>query len=485
MPTSKSAKNRMNEAVKNALDDGNIVYANEITANVMVGTTLLIFFVVLFICMILNEIGVFTVSKGVMRWSTLVAFLIEMPATVINSKYVGTKKWLKEYLMITLIVVSSILASTLGHNVTLVMAFPIVVSTRYFDAKYTRKVAFLTAFIFLAAEVSNSVVGVVNLNMVKVLNADSLILGDFQTLRSAIEAAMDKPNYVISLLLNDFLPRCAIFFALYSSCHFIADRGKKMVDSQAENSAKTSRIETELDLATKIQTSMLPCLLPAFPGHENIELRAVYHPAKEVGGDFYDYFIIDKTHVGVVVADVSGKGVGAALFMTISKTVLKNQLQLGISPEQALINANNQLCENNDAGLFVTCWAGVYNTETGVLNFVNAGHNPPVIIKKGKTPTFISQRSGFVLAGMDGFKYREEELQLDIGDEMFFYTDGVTEATNAKNELYGDERLLNCLESCHGKSVEEQLVILKNDIDDFVGGADQFDDITIMGMRIT
>ena len=152
-----------------------------------------------------------------------------------------------------------------------------------------------------------------------------------------------------------------------------AYRGKTMIDMQSDTAKKTSRIETELDLAKKIQTSMLPCLLPAFPDHENIELNAVYHPAKEVGGDFYDYFIIDKPHVGVVIADVSGKGVGAALFMTISKTVLKNQLQLGISPEEALTNANRQLCENNDAGLFVTCWAGVFDTETGVLSFVNAG----------------------------------------------------------------------------------------------------------------
>ena len=219
--------------------------------------------------------------------------------------------------------------------------------------------------------------------------------------------------------------------------------------------------------------------------HENIELRAVYHPAKEVGGDFYDYFIIDKTHVGIVIADVSGKGVGAALFMTISKTVLKNQLQLGISPEEALTNANRQLCENNNADLFVTCWAGVFNTETGVLSFVNAGHNPPVILRKGENAEFIKQNRGFVLAGIDGYQYKLQELHLSVGDEMFFYTDGVTEATNAANELYGDSRLIECIRSFSDRDVAEQLTLLKEDIDGFVGGADQFDDITIMAMRIT
>ncbi|MBQ0110773.1 MAG: PP2C family protein-serine/threonine phosphatase, partial [Oscillospiraceae bacterium] len=386
--------------------------------------------------------------------------------------------------------VCSILASTLGHNVTLVMTFPIVVSTRYFDSKYTIKVAILTAVIFLAASISNAFVGVVNINMVKFPEGTQIIVQQGENFRDVVTNLLDsgevytRLDYAKSLLLNEFLPRCAIFFALSSSCYFVADRGKAMINMESENVKKTSRIETELDLATKIQTSMLPCILPAFPDHEDIELQAVYHPAKEVGGDFYDYFVIDSTHVGVVIADVSGKGVGAALFMTISKTVLKNQLQLGIEPAQALMNANKQLCGNNDAGLFVTCWAGVYDTESCKLTFVNAGHNPPVILRKDDMPAFISQRSGFVLAGMDGFKYRQEELQLAPGDEMFFYTDGVTEATNAENQLYGDDRLLDCLETCRTASVGDQLAALKQNIDEFVGGIDQFDDITIMGMKI-
>ena len=185
------------------------------------------------------------------------------------------------------------------------------------------------------------------------------------------------------------------------------------------------------------------------------------------------------------MADVSGKGVGAALFMTISKTVLKNQLQLGVSPAEALTNANRQLCEGNDVGLFVTCWAGVYDTESGVLTFVNAGHNPPVIIRKGEKPQFIQQRSGFVLAGLETVKYKQETLQLSVGDEMLFYTDGVTEATNANNELFGNDRLLKCLADCRKETVADQIHALKEHIDAFVGEAEQFDDITIMATRIS
>lgn len=476
----------MNEAVSKALADGDSFLANEITANVMVGTTMMIVFAVTVLCLVLNEAGVFTADKAIMRWAVVASVVVELPITVINTIFVGTKKWLKVPLMIDLILVCAILAAALGHNVTLVMCFPIVVSSRYFDRKYTRNVAFITAGVFALSSVLNGFVGITNLNMVKFPGGAQLLIQPGQSLRDAVMAAgMDRMVYIKSLFLNDFIPRCLVFLALSVSCCYVSDRGRHMIEMQTETSKKASRIETELDLATKIQTSMLPCILPAFPEHENIELRAEYHPAKEVGGDFYDYFVIDKSHIGVVIADVSGKGVGAALFMTISKTVIKNQLLLGLSPADALTNANKQLCENNDAGLFVTCWAGVYDTESGILTFVNAGHNPPVVLRRDGQPQFLSQRHGFVLAGMEGYKYRQETLQLGKGDEMFFYTDGVTEATNADNRLYGEDRLLDCLESCCTSDVGEQLKALKSDINSFVGGIDQFDDITIMAMKIT
>lgn len=485
MPIKKSARARMKESVENALAEGNCWKANEITANVMVGTTMMIVFVVMILCLVLNEVGVFTADKAVMRWAVLIAGIIEIPITIINTVYVGTKVWLRLPLMIDLILICGTLAAAFGHNVTLVMVFPIVVSTRYFDQKYTREVTIMSVIVFTIACFVNGYIGIVNLNAVKTVS-DELVVAEGGNLREALinSDAFNRAEYVKSLFLNDFVPRCLIFIALFSSCSYVAGRGKRMIETQSETTRKSSRIEAELDLATTIQTSMLPCLFPAFPDHENIELQAVYHPAKEVGGDFYDYFVIDKTHVGVVIADVSGKGVGAALFMTISKTVLKNQLQLGLTPQQAIMNANKQLCESNDAGLFVTCWAGVYDTETGVLKFVNAGHNPPVILRKGEKPHFIPQRNGFVLAGMEGFPYREEEIKLNSGDELVFYTDGVTEATNADKMLYGNDRLLDCLETLADKSVGEVITLIKEDIDRFVGKAEQFDDITIMAMHI-
>lgn len=476
----------MDAAIDRAVADGNIQLANEITANVMVGTTLLICFTVMLLALVLNELRVFTADKILMRWAVAAAAFVEVPITILNTKYVGLKPWLKIPLMVDLILVCGILSATLGHNVTLVMILPVIVSTRYFDKKYTLNVAVFTAIVFAAASIINGYFGIMNLNMIKGFSGSAVTLEHGADLRETlIGAGIDKAEYIKSLFVNDFIPRCLIFFALSSSCYYVSSRGRRMIEMESSNVQKTSRIETELDLATKIQVSMLPCLFPAFPDHENLDLRAYYHPAKEVGGDFYDYFIIDKSHIGVVIADVSGKGVGAALFMAISKTVLKNQLQLGLSPEEAIKNANKQLCENNESGLFVTCWAGVYDIDTGVLTFVNAGHNPPVLIRKGQKPEFIKQRSGFVLAGFEGFQYKQEELKLESGDEMFFYTDGVTEAIDCDEQLFGDARLLESIEKHKGLDINEQLVLLKNDIDGFAGKVEQFDDITVMALRIS
>lgn len=486
MPTTKSARARMLEAVKQAQADGNSVLANEITANVMVGTTMMLIFVAMLICLLLNEVGVFSADKAAVRWAVLLASVVEVPITVLNSIYVGTKSWLKIPLMVDLILVCAILSAALGHNITLVIVFPLVVSTRYFDSQYTRNVAILTALVFAVSGVVSGFFGIVNLNMLRFSQDTTLTVAAGSRLREAITAGdINRVKYTKELFLNEFIPRCIVFLCLSESCRYVASRGKRMIEMQSENVKKTARIETELNLAKQIQAGMLPCILPAFPEHEYIDLRAAYHPAKEVGGDFYDYFKIDETHVGIVIADVSGKGVGAALYMTISKTVLKNQLQLGISPAEALTNANRQLCENNDAGLFLTCWAAVYNTETGVLTYVNAGHNPPVILRNGKKAEFIKQKSGFVLAGLEDYQYQQAEIQLAVGDEMFFYTDGVTEATDADNQLYGEKRLLDCLETCREQPVAEQLKMLKSDLDAFADGSEQFDDITVMGMKIT
>lgn len=480
----KSSKTRMKEAVAKAIEDGNPFLANEITANVMVGTTMLIILGVMILCLICNEFGVFTADKVIMRYAVAIATVVQLPMTILNAKYAGNKKWLKVPLMIDLIIVCAILSAALGHNVTLVMVFPVVVSIRYFDEKYTRNVALITAAIFLFASIANGIFGIINLNMVKFPNGAELSILPNGSLRDAIvDASFDKLAYIKSLFLNDFIPRCLIFLALSVSCWFVASRGRLMIKMQSDNAKKASRIETELNLATNIQANMLPSIFPIFPEHKEFDIFASMQPAKEVGGDFYDIFMIGEDKMAFLIADVSGKGVPAALFMVIAKTLIKNYAQMGLSPGEVFTKANETLLEGNDANLFVTAWMAILDINTGDVTYSNAGHNPPIIKRANSDYEYLKSKPGFVLAGLDGFKYKDMTGHLDKESVVFLYTDGIPEATDINNNMYGEERLLQLLNSTQDISSKELVEIVKDDLDVFYGDAEQFDDITMVALR--
>ncbi len=244
--------------------------------------------------------------------------------------------------------------------------------------------------------------------------------------------------------------------------------------------AEKERISAELDVARHIQASMLPCVFPAFPERHEFDIFASMTPAKEVGGDFYDFFLVDDDHLALVMADVSGKGVPAALFMMISKTLIKSAAQNGLSPKAVLEKVNNQLCENNDAGMFVTVWLGILEMSTGILKCANAGHEYPAVMHNEGQYELFKDRHGFVLAGMEDSRYNEYDLELHVGDRLFVYTDGVPEATDANNTLYGTDRMLAALNEAKDCSCQELLKHIHESVDEFVGQADQFDDITML-----
>lgn len=247
--------------------------------------------------------------------------------------------------------------------------------------------------------------------------------------------------------------------------------------------AEKERMGAELNVATQIQASMLPCIFPAFPDRKEFDIYATMEPAKEVGGDFYDFFLVDENHIAMVMADVSGKGVPAALFMVIAKTLLKNSAQAGIDPAEVLAKVNNQLCENNDAEMFVTVWLGIMEISTGKMVCANAGHEYPAVRRAGGEYELLRDKHGFVLAGMEGARYRGYELILNPGDCIFVYTDGVPEATNASNELFGTDRMLEALNKGKGKGCQELLGTVRREIESFVGDAPQFDDITMLSLE--
>ncbi len=254
------------------------------------------------------------------------------------------------------------------------------------------------------------------------------------------------------------------------------------IDHLTEVTAEKERMGAELNIATQIQASMLPCIFPAFPDRNEFDIYASMDPAKEVGGDFYDFFLIDEDHIALVMADVSGKGVPAALFMVIAKTLLKNTAQSGISPKEVLSQVNTQLCENNEAEMFVTVWLGVMQISTGHMVCANAGHEYPAIRRVGGQYELLHDKHGFVLAGMEGSRYREYEITLEKGDSLFVYTDGVPEATNAENELFGTDRMLEALNQNPDAASEEVIREVQKAMEVFVKQAPQFDDITMLSM---
>ena len=243
-----------------------------------------------------------------------------------------------------------------------------------------------------------------------------------------------------------------------------------------------ARIDAELAFAKAIQHSALPSVFPPFPGRREFDIHAAMFTAKEVGGDFYDFYFVDEDTLAFLVADVSGKGIPAAMFMMQSKTLLKSCAESGMPIEQVFTIANEKLCESNDAGMFVTAWMGLLNVKTGLVTFANAGHNPPLVRSGEGEFAFHKTRAGFVLAGMEGIRYRRFELQLKPGDTLFLYTDGVTEATDTRQQLYGDQRLQMILNAQHCSAAKDICDAVKGDVDAFVGQAEQFDDITMLGL---
>ena len=255
---------------------------------------------------------------------------------------------------------------------------------------------------------------------------------------------------------------------------------KDYIEKNAAITAEKERITTELELAAKIQADMLPNVFPAFPDRKDFDIYAAMTPAKAVGGDFYDFFLIDEKHLGLVMADVSGKGIPAALFMMVSKNMLQNLAMTGMRPKDVLASVNEQICRSNREEMFVTVWFGVLDLTSGVLTAANAGHERPVIKQPGEDFAVYYDPHGFVIGGMEGLRYKEYELTLKPGATLFVFTDGVTEAIDYKEELFGIRRTVDALNAAGDASPQEYLDKVTEDIAAFVGDADPFDDLTML-----
>ncbi len=464
-------KNRKNNDMNTELEL-HVILENEMEANHYAANCLAVCAGVGALAWILNLLGIFIVPKTIMNTAMPALILSFLLPTLLCKITAGKPRWLKYVVLLCAIMGIFILSSAMPKHGILAWALPLMLCCHYYSKKLTHMTLVVSWILFSASIYISIYFGENDLNFI----FTSLNVGE----ASITGSTVITKSVLYNTTLFFVLPRALILLGLSSICTTVAGRTRKLLEKQIKDSEERQRISTELDVATHIQADMLPRIFPAFPDRPEFDIYATMNPAKEVGGDFYDFFMVDEKHLAIVIADVSGKGVPAALFMVIGKTLIKDHTKPGVDLGDVFSEVNDLLCESNSEGLFITAFEGVLDLETGKFSFVNAGHEMPFIAKAGGAYEPYKLRAGFVLAGMENMKYQSGQIQLSPGDKIFQYTDGVTEATNAAHELYGMKRLTDILVKNTDQPPVKLLTAVKADIDLFVGDAPQFDDITML-----
>ena len=459
-------KNRSRVKDLDMEEEFSALHRNEVEANQYVAKSLAACSSVGAFLWILDILGVFPIPLLVMSIGVLVLVAAYLTPAVLCKLTGGEPSWVKHVGILCSVVGVFAISSTLPKHGPLLWTLPIILSCHYYSKKLTR-IALVESLLLFPASV---IIG--------------LYYGEWDT------AMLNAPYYsgpriitpqvLYEAIMFFAFPRTLVLFGESFICTSLAERTRGLLKRQIAESQARNRISTELDVATQIQADMLPSIFPAFPDRPEFDIYATMNPAKEVGGDFYDFFMVDDRHLAIVMADVSGKGVPAALFMVIGKTLIKDHTKAGRDLGEVFTEVNDILCESNNKGLFITAFEGILDLVTGEFLFVNAGHELPFIAREGRAYEPRKIRPGFVLAGMEGTQYAGGSMQLKPGDKIFQYTDGVTEATNAAQELYGMVRLEEVLKKNTFLPPKELLEAVKEDIDAFVGDAPQFDDITML-----
>ncbi len=450
----------------NIYDDVTAFRDNEIEANRYAANCMCIIAIVVAIVWILNLLGIFIVPQDVMAIAASGSIVMLLIPTLICRLSKTYSKYTKFYIMICCTVAITLIAAAMPKHGIVAWATPVALSCHYYSKKFTWQTYFTTALLMAIALPVSAFFGEWDVSIFGV--------GSIENVR-IIDGGIYKRLYLFM-----FLPRILTLAGICSIFITLSQRTRALLEKQVSDSMEKQRIASELDVASHIQSSMLPCIFPAFPECKEFDIYATMTPAKEVGGDFYDFFMVDEDNLAIVAADVSGKGVPAALFMVIGKTLIKDHTTSDKDLGEVFTEVNQLLCESNSEELFITAFVGVLNLKTGEFRYVNAGHELPFISKKNASFEPYKIRAAFVLAGMEGLKYKAGVMQLEPGDKIFQYTDGVTEATDKDNRLFGMDRLQNSLAKVFDKSPKEVLAAVKADIDEFVGEAPQFDDITMI-----
>ncbi|MBQ0065432.1 MAG: SpoIIE family protein phosphatase, partial [Firmicutes bacterium] len=465
---------------ESTLSTEEVFHRNEVNANKYIGDVIILNISLIFVFMILNAIGVFDFEG--LTLILLISVIVHVIPLGICLYFKGEGKWMKYLLLISLILIFGAMDMVLVYNVTIVMVIPILLSSRYCDRKLTMQVAFLTIVVFFLSSVGSIFLGGIDLNFRYIPSGTELLVeeGLYQIV-STIPVFVSKQLPIT--FFQSYLPKLLFYIIITDISYQNAQQGYQSIIEQDRISKDQARVKTELQIASTIQEGSVPNV-SSLKEHNEFDIAAIMKPAKEVGGDFYDFFYIDPSHLALMIADVSGKGVPAALFMMTSKIILDNCINKNLSPGAVLAEVNHQLCEKNMKDMFVTVWLGILDLETGVLVSANAGHEYPMLARANGEFEAVKTKHGLVLGGFDGIRYRDFETQLNPGDTFFVYTDGVAEANNEEGEQFGLDRTIAALNKYKAMNMNDLLNGVQEEIRGFTQNEPQFDDMTMLAIRI-
>ena len=468
------------KGIKSEVSAYDLFYDNEIAANRLGETVLLTSGAFLILVFILTVSGVFPLSLKTILPPTIYGVIAIVILVFISRKAERKTWWLKYLIVSCMVLVYAGLDMMLTHKAAIMMVLPAVFSSRYYSKRLTDFTIVLSTLAFLISAYLGAEKGMIDLNIVTMPEGVT-----FTSTGGFLGTAVKNANPSLEMLrkntlLYAYLPKWMMFFIAAIISRNIARTGRNMVINQHEKDKKTQAMKTELDLASKIQLSFLPNKFPAYPDREEFDIYASMHAAKEVGGDFYDFFFIDKDHLALVVADVSGKGIPAALYMMGSKILIKVQLMNLRDPAKVLSRINKIICSQNHEQMFVTIWLGVLDVNSGKVVACNAGHEYPILMKKGHDFELIKDSHGLVIGGLNTSAYENYEFVMETGDKLFLYTDGLPEACDLNNKMFGFEGTLKALNEFKDGSPEQILNGVNVRMKEYVGDAECFDDVTML-----
>ncbi len=468
------------DGIQSEVSKYDLFYDNEIAANQLGERVLLTSGAFLILVFILTISGIFPLQLETILPPTLYGVVAIIVLVTVSLKAERKTWWLKYLIVSCMILVYAGLDMMLTHKAAILMVLPVVFSSRYYSKRLTDFTIVLSTIGFLISAYLGAGKGMIDLNIVTM--PEGVI---FTSTGGFLGVAVENMNPSIEMLrkntlLYSYLPKWMMFFIAAIISRNIAGTGRDMIINQHEKDKKTQAITTELELASKIQLSFLPNSFPPYPDRREFDIFALMQPAKEVGGDFYDFFFVDNDHLAMVMADVSGKGIPAALFMMGSKILIKTHLSNILDPAAVMGRINKVICAQNHEEMFVTIWIGLMDVNTGKVIACNAGHEYPIVMKKDSDFELIKDRHGLVVGGLKNSVYENYEFTMEAGDKLFLYTDGLPEACDPDNRMFGIRRTLAALNSCKDRSPQEILNGVVQKMKEYVGDAEQFDDVTML-----